>query len=350
MYRALILASSLCAVTASLQAQDAKRWRAHDTERPRPRVVTPGASAGQPPSDAIVLFNGTNLDAWTGADGRPARWTVRDGYMETAPGAGPVMTKRGFGDVQLHVEWATPSRVQGTGQGRGNSGVIIMGLYEVQVLDSYNNQTYADGQAAALYGQYPPLVNASRGPGEWQTYDIVFRRPRFGRDGRMTTPARVTVLHNGVLVQDAETLWGPTQWLQHGAYKAHPDSLPLVLQDHDNPVRYRNIWLRPLGDIARPSALASAEPAVQVPPSVLRGYAGKYVSGRDEVATVELKGARLVMRMPGDPRDRELVLIPITSERFNLMNTFGTVTFAREGAKQKIRLQFAEIDRTGERQ
>jgi hypothetical protein len=259
------------------------------------------------------------------------------------------MTKRGFGDVQLHVEWATPTRVQGNGQGRGNSGVIIMGKYEVQVLDSYGNQTYADGQAAALYGQYPPLVNASRGPGEWQTYDIVFRRPRFAKNGKVSSPARVTVLHNGVLVQDAETLWGPTQWLQHGTYASHPDSLPLVLQDHDNPVRYRNIWLRPLGDIARPPSLASAEPAIQVPPSVLRGYVGKYESGGNEVATVQMKGNRLVLLMPGDPRDRELGLVPITRERFNLMHTFGTVTFSKDGGKQKIRLQFAEIDRTGER-
>lgn len=349
MNRPLILATVLCTLTSALPAQDTRRWRAHDTERPKPRVVTPAATIGQPPSDAIVLFNGSNLDAWTGEGGKPARWTVRDGYMETAPGAGPVMTRRGFGDVQLHVEWATPTRVQGNGQGRGNSGVIIMGRYEVQVLDSYGNQTYADGQAAAIYGQYPPLVNASRGPGEWQAYDIIFRRPRFAKDGRMTTPARITVLHNGVLVQDAETLWGPTQWLQHGTYAAHPDSLPLVLQDHDNPVRYRNIWVRPIGDIARPASLASAEPAIQVPASVLRGYVGKYSNGSEEVATVQMKGNRLIMLMPGDPRDRELVLVPITRERFNLMNTFGTVTFSREGTKQKIRLQFAEIDRTGER-
>jgi hypothetical protein len=161
-------------------------------------------------------------------------------------GAGTIATAEAFGDVQLHVEWAAPSPPSGDGQNRGNSGVFLMGRYEVQVLDSYRNTTYPDGQAAALYGQYPPLVNASRPPGEWQTYDIVFRRPRFDANGKLLSKARVTVFHNGVLVQDAVELTGPTAHHARPAYSAHPDRLPILLQDHGDPVRYRNIWLRNL--------------------------------------------------------------------------------------------------------
>ncbi|MCC6316665.1 MAG: DUF1080 domain-containing protein [Gemmatimonadaceae bacterium] len=341
---------ALALIASSVSAQSTQAWRAHDPERPKPPVVTPAETLGQPPSDAIVLFDGSNLDQWSGPDGQPAGWAIRDGYMETAPGAGPLLTRRAFGDAQLHIEFATPSRVQGAGQGRGNSGVILMGLYEVQVLDSYENLTYADGQAAAIYGQYPPLVNASRAPGAWQTYDIVFRRPRFGADTRITSPARLTVFHNGVLVQDAEPLWGPTTWLQHLAYKRHPDTLPLVLQDHDNPVRYRNIWIRPLGDIARPGGLASASTTVIVPTAVLRAYAGNYaMPNGDPVGTIRLTGGRLTLLMPGSPRERELVLVPITRDRFHLLHTAGTVAFTRSGRETTMRLRFAEIDRVGTR-
>ena len=348
MYRPPI-AALVVALATPAQSQEAPRFKAHDLERPKPAVVTPGATLGQPPSDAVVLFDGTSLDAWASQDGKAAGWTMRDGYMETAPGAGPIQTKRGFGDVQLHVEWAAPAKPEGNGQGRGNSGVIIMGRYEVQVLDSYGNQTYADGQAAALYGQYPPMVNASRPPGEWQTYDIVFRRPRFGPGGKVRTPARLTVFHNGVLVQDAEPLWGPTNWLQHAEYAAHADELPLTLQDHSNPVRYRNVWVRPLGDIARPRGLDSSTPQVSVPAAQLRRYAGTYAASGNEVATVVMRGGRLILLMPGSP-ERELVLVPVTGERFTLLHTAGTVTFTPGGSgPPHIRLQFAEIDREGTR-
>jgi hypothetical protein len=164
--------------------------------------------------------------------------------MEVVNDSGSIRTKRGFGDCQLHVEWATPAAATGSGQDRGNSGVFLMDLYEVQVLDSYNSKTYADGMAAAIYGQYPPLVNASRKPGEWQTYDIVFHAPRFDEDGKLVSPARMTVLHNGILVQDNEELTGPTANKARPPYKAHADKLPLSLQDHGHPVRYRNIWIR----------------------------------------------------------------------------------------------------------
>ena len=200
-----------------------------------------------PPSDAVVLFGGRSLDSWQSASesGGPARWRVTDGYMEVVPGTGGVRTLQGFGDVQLHVEWMTPPPA-GDGQNRGNSGVFLMERYEVQVLDSYRNTTYPDGQAGAVYGQHPPLVNASRPPGEWQSYDIVFTRPRFDTRGRLVSPARVTVFQNGIVVQNGVTLTGPTAHRERPPYSAHADALPIMLQDHGQAVRFRNIWVRPI--------------------------------------------------------------------------------------------------------
>jgi len=224
------------------------KWKVHDPDRPLPPVVDPGPENAPvpPPSDAEVLFDGKDLSLWRNAKGEPAGWKVEKGYMEAVKKAGIVRTEPGFGDCQLHVEWATPTRVTGKSQGRGNSGVFLMGLYEVQVLDNYDNITYADGMAGAVYGQYPPLVNACRPPGKWQTYDIVFRRPRFDKKGKLLRPARVTVFHNGVLVQDGVRPSGPTAWKKRPPYKAHADRLPLSLQDHGNPIRFRNIWVREL--------------------------------------------------------------------------------------------------------
>jgi hypothetical protein len=212
-------------------------------DRPRPPVVDPGPERppAPPPSDAIVLFDGKDLSEWTGGN-----WQVKDGYVVVVARAGALVTRRAFGDVQLHVEWAAPDPPSGDGQERGNSGVFLMSLYEIQVLDSYQHVTYADGQAAAIYGQVPPLVNASRPPGAWQTYDIVFHRPRFAADGSLTQPARVTVLHNGVLVHDDVALAGRTAHGRPARYAPHADRLPLMLQDHGEPVRYRNIWVREL--------------------------------------------------------------------------------------------------------
>ncbi len=238
-----LLMAPLMAQTPPIPSLDA--WEVHDLERPQPRMVTPSAmTPAPPPSDAIVLFDGQSLDEWTHRTGQPASWTVKDGYMEVRAGAGAIATKRSFGDVQLHIEWATPN--SGDGQDSGNSGVYLMNTYEVQVLNSYENKTYPDGQAAALYGQYPPLVNASRPAGEWQSYDIVFRRPHFDDNGDLTRPARVTVFHNGVLVQDNVILTGPTGHRSRPPYQAHEDQLPMVLQDHNEPTRYRNIWVREL--------------------------------------------------------------------------------------------------------
>jgi len=226
------------------------RWRVHDMNRPAPPVITPGEGT-QPPSDAIVLFAGTDLSQWTNTKGEPSKWIVRDGYMESVKGAGYIQTAERFGSCQLHVEFATPAQVRDSGQGRGNSGVFLQGEYEVQVLDSYENKTYPDGQCAALYGRAVPLVNASRKPGEWQTYDIIYRRPLFDKDGKVLRKATFTVLHNGVLVQNHVALEGGTGWDGPYAvtpYKPIPDKGPIMLQDHGNPVRYRNIWVRPLED------------------------------------------------------------------------------------------------------
>lgn len=247
MRRTLAFAGIISLMMAEFAAAQ-QPWPIHSMNRPRPPVVTP-APAGAPvppPSDAIVLFDGTDLSLWQDTSGAAAAWTVRDGYMEVVPGRGEIRTKRGFGDVQLHVEWRTPSPATGSGQDRGNSGVFLMGKYEVQVLDSYHNDTYADGQAAALYGQYPPLVNASRPPGEWQTYDIIFRRPRFDPNGRLIAPARMTVFHNGVLVHNNQAMEGATAHRARATYTPHEDRLPLMLQDHGDLVRFRNIWIREL--------------------------------------------------------------------------------------------------------
>ena len=233
-------------------AQAPMKWKIHDLSRPVAPVVDPGTAStqdapGRPPSDAVVLFDGKDLSHWVDKDGKPARWKVENGFMEVAAKTGNISTHDSFGDCQLHVEFAEPSPPSGESQERGNSGVFLMGLYEIQVLDSYQNRTYADGQASAVYGQHPPLVNASRPPAQWQTYDIIFHRPRFEGD-KVLHPARVTVLHNGVLVQDNVELTGPTAHGERPAYKAHADKLPLQLQDHGNPVRYRNIWIRELHD------------------------------------------------------------------------------------------------------
>jgi hypothetical protein len=237
-------------VVRDASAQPSTRWPIHSLDRPQPRVVKPPADSWTvaPPADATLLL-GADLSRWRKENGEPAAWKVENGYIEVVPGSGGIVSRDAFGDVQLHVEWMAPLPAVGESQERGNSGVFLMGRYEVQVLDSYQNKTYPDGQASAVYGQYPPLVNASRPPGEWQTYDIIFHRPRFGATGKVTSPARMTVLHNGVLVQDNVVLSGPTAHQRRPPYEKHEDRLPLSLQDHGTKVRYRDIWIR---DLERP--------------------------------------------------------------------------------------------------
>lgn len=229
-----------------------QQWRVHDGTRPQPRVVAPAEPStqdriGAAPSDAVTLFDGSSLDGWkkVGSDD-PAGWQLIDGSaMEVVPGSGDIATVEQLGDCQIHLEWAAPAEIKGDGQGRGNSGVFLMGCYELQVLDGYQNPTYADGTTGAIYGQYPPLVNACRQPGQWQTYDIIWVAPRFG-GSEMISPARVTLIHNGVLIHHDQPLQGPTQHKITTKYEPHAPTGPLRLQDHGDKVQFRNIWYRPL--------------------------------------------------------------------------------------------------------
>ena len=222
------------------------QWRVHDANRPQPKVVVPGARVGEAPSDAEVLFDGNDFSRWQGADGSEAGWKIECGYMEVVPRSGNIQSKDEFGDCQLHIEFACPVDVEGDSQGRGNSGVILMGHYEIQVLDGYENRTYADGTTSAIYGQYPPRVNACRPPGEWQSYDVVFEAPRYDGD-RLARPAYLTVLHNGLVVHHRQAALGPTGHRNLPNYdEVHGPTGPLILQDHGNPTRFRNIWIRAL--------------------------------------------------------------------------------------------------------
>ena len=229
-------------------------YHVHDPRRPHPPAVTPPSTPDGAPSDAVVLFDGRDLSHWTRAasgGSEPARWKIESGYIEVVPGTGDIASREKFGDCQLHIEWATPPDVRGESQERGNSGVFLMGRYEIQVLDSYGNPTYADGQAGAIYGQWPPLVNATRPPGQWQAYDIIFEAPRFQGE-KLIRPAYVTVLLNGVLLHDHQQIMGPTVHRALAHYVAQPAEESLVLQDHGNPVRFRNIWVRRITGYDRP--------------------------------------------------------------------------------------------------
>ena len=242
-FKSRTLKQCLWALAASLMLFAPCAWAAKEYLSGKvwaePRIIDPG-SAGKPPSDAIVLFDGHEMSAWAGGD----KWEIADGAA-TAKGGG-ITSKQGFGDCQLHLEWAEPAKVEGSGQGRGNSGVYLQGLYEVQILDSYDNTTYFDGQCGAVYKQTPPLVNACRKPGEWQSYDIIFEAPRFDSSGNLQKPAYVTALQNGVLILNHFQIEGASAWDAPPKYTAHDLKLPLSIQYHGNPVRFRNIWIREL--------------------------------------------------------------------------------------------------------
>ncbi len=231
----------IIAFVANGQITDPK---ATEVWEPEPRVVTPGQNLA-PPSDAIVLFDGSDASAWRHRDGSDIKWKIEDGAMTVVGGTGSIFTREDFGDVQLHIEWRSPRVVEGEDQGRGNSGVFLQNMYEVQVLDSYNNRTYSNGQAGSIYKQYMPLVNACRPPGEWQTYDIIYKAPHFNTDGIKVAPGYLTVIHNGVLIQNHVEIKGTTPYIGLPKNPAHGDG-PIQLQDHGNPVSYRNIWLRKL--------------------------------------------------------------------------------------------------------
>lgn len=249
MKKIITIALLIVAVVAAAQ-QEPEKMKPGMTEiwDPEVKFITPGETPVDAPSDAIILFDGVDINnEWTNKDGSKVEWLVDDGCVTVVKGKGIIKTKRVFEDFQLHIEWRTPAEVVGESQGRGNSGVFLQGIYEVQVLDNYNNRTYRNGQAGSLYKQHPPLVNACKAPGEWQTYDIIYTAPRFNEDGTFFTPPTVTVLHNGVLVQNNAKLRGPTEFIGIPEYSVKPHGPgPIILQDHGNPVSFRNIWLREL--------------------------------------------------------------------------------------------------------
>jgi hypothetical protein len=213
---------------------------------PEPKTVTNDKTSSDAPSDAIILFNGSSAAAWQHKNGNEAKWTIAENALTVKAGSGDINTKQKFGDCQLHIEWRTPAEIKGEGQGRGNSGIFLMGRYEIQILDSYNNKTYSNGQAGSIYKQHIPLVNACKAPGEWQSYDIIFTAPRFSENGGVIEPARVTVIQNGILVQNNATIWGTTFYIGSPYYEKHDAREPIILQDHGNPVSFRNIWIREL--------------------------------------------------------------------------------------------------------
>lgn len=332
------LTASFVVLSVVLTAAPDPQWLVHDRSRPLPPVVQPGTAStqeqpGKPPSDAVVLFDGKDNSAWVAMDGSPTKWVVKDGALECVPGSGYIRTLQGFGDCQLHIEWAAPAKVEGSSQGRGNSGVFFgLNRYEIQVLDSHDNKTYADGSAASIYSQYPPLVNATRPPGQWQTYDIIWTAPRFDTEGKLLSPARMTAFHNGVLVQNNVELSGPNPWIGRPPYKAHAERLPIAMQDHGNPVRYRNIWVRELGK--------HQHPAFVLPDALLETYVGDY--GRpgqwNTTKVRRLPDGQLGMTMGG----ADMVLTAASPTHFYAAVTDVQVKFDFTGDKKKLLVTVGE--------
>jgi len=309
----------------------------HDRTRPLPPLVVPGsastsAQVGTAPSDAVVLFDGTNLSKWSAMNGEPTKWVVKAGAMECVPGSGYIRTLQSFGECQLHIEFATPAKVEGSSQGRGNSGVFLGGTrYEIQVLDSYKNKTYADGSCGSIYNQYPPLVNACRPPGEWQSYDILWTPPQFAKDGSVLSPPRVTAFQNGVLIHHNVELFGETSWLDRPALKPHPEKLPIALQDHGNPVRYRNIWVRELSTASRPE--------YQLPEALLDGYCGTYESDGRTVAEVSRSGAgNLLVKFRGV----DFVMFAESTTHFFAKTVDVQANFDTNGDETSVRISVGE--------
>ena len=312
---------SVLLLESAAYAQLSTGWKSHDLNRPQPNVVTASSKPGGPPSDAVVLFDGTDLSQWASSNGTDPKWKIVNGAMESVPRSGYIVSKQKFGDCQVHVEFASPKTVKGSGQGRGNSGVFLMGEFEVQVLDSYENETYSDGSAGSIYGQYPPLVNASRKPGEWQTYDIVFKRPRFDEKGKLTSAAQLTVFHNGVLIQNGNEALGPTNWIRYKAYEklAGKTEGPLSLQDHGNPVRYRNIWIRNLAEPERPEPPITDKPLHELKPTEIDRLVGTYGGHR----VIETDDDLVFMFNGNTP----LTLIAKSPTAFEFKESAGTLQF-----------------------
>lgn len=310
----------------------------HDRTRPLPPVVDPGQpstqeQAGKAPSDAVTLFDGSDLSQWVAMNDSPTKWVANNGAMECVPGSGYVRTQQSFGACQLHLEFATPTPAEGSSQGRGNSGLFFgLGRYEIQVLDSFQNQTYADGSCGAIYNQYPPLVNASRPAGQWQSYDILWTPPQFDADGKVLSRPRVTAFHNGVLIHHNAELVGGTGWLDRSPLRPHPEKLPIALQDHGNPVRYRNIWVRELGPKSKPEFYLSDQ--------LLDRYCGRYQFGRDDFGTVARRDGNLLLRFSGV----EFVLFAESPTHFFAKTVDVQAEFGESDGRQTLVVTVGEDD------
>lgn len=346
-YLSLSLAVAVIASTGALSplvhGQLETGWKAHDQNRPAPKLVAPGEGSiiAKPPSDAVVLFDGKNFDSWTGG---VDKWKITDGVMEAVAKAGPMISKEEFGDCQLHIEWASPSKVEGKGQRRSNSGVFLMNAFELQVLDSYENPTYADGSAASVYGQYPPLVNASRGPGQWQSFDIIFRAPRFGEDGKLRERARMTALHNGVLVQDNSEILGPTAWIKHGRYAKGKTTGPIRLQYHGSPVRYRNIWIRRLAAQRAKPENPYPEAALELPPEKRKRLVGTYQTGNQKEFHVFEKGDDVHCHLYG----ARMKMLALSESEFAFEKCAGKISFQMH-KNGKVESASLQLDAAGDR-
>ena len=322
----------MCLISVGI-AQQPTGWKAHDKNRPQPKVVDTGESnaSASIPSDAIVLFDGTDLSQWNGPDEKKPRWKVKDGVMECFRGAKFLYTKEKFGDIQLHIEWASPEGAKGKGQGRGNSGVFLPGGVEIQVLDSFENETYADGGASSIYGQYPPLANASRGPGKWQSYDIIYHMPVFDADEKLVKPAIVTVLHNGVIVQHAVEALGPTAWVYHEEFDPKVTEGTIGLQDHGNPVRFRNIWVRKLDTATTVGEYPEERPFTE---NELEKFPGKY----GKKLEVKASEGKLWLRALG----RSLEMTAYVDGTIGTRGSAGTLKFNvdEEGNVKSVKYDF----------
>ena len=305
----------------------AVHWKIHDMNRPRPQVVEPLTQTlpAPAPKNAIILFNGKDFTHWLAKDSTEVKWKLENGFMEIVPGAGEIISKERFGDVFLHVEWSSPDDPGRKGQDRGNSGIFFMHQYELQVLDSYQADTYADGQAGALYGQVPPRFNACRPPGEWNAYDIIFRRPRFNADGSLLTRARISVIHNGVLIQDNEEYQGPTSWLKFLPYKKHDDQMPIALQEHNCKVKYRNIWAVPLPELKAPEK-GYVDRTISLPEKELDKFIGVYQRPNTPATfTITKNNGSLYCDFYWRPGALELV--PLAANSFAMKETAGVIDF-----------------------
>lgn len=316
-------------------------WKAHDLSRPLPKIATPADEdlSVKPPSDAVVLFDGSDLSQWSDSQGGKSKWKVKDGVLIATPKSGNLFTKKKFGDCQLHLEWLIPADIKATGQGRGNSGVYFMETFEIQVLDTLTNKTYADGMAGAIYGQYPPLVNAARPAGKWQSYDIVFHRPRFNEDGSLKSRATATVFLNGVLVQDDTEFLGPTTWIKHKDYEKGPDQQRLSLQDHGNPTRFRNIWLRELPGARPGPENPYPSSAVELSDDNMQRLVGDYGDFK-----VTKSGNQLFCRF----FQTKMELLPLSESEFLMKKCAGKLVFDFD-ADGEVKEAKLHLDAAGKR-